>query len=315
MRLKNSICLGFFLLFVMATYAMQNIKKDTSYTVNSSYKKYKKEFPQIEIVKSKQFENVTEIENLAYKTLKSRSLCLDAFINSTAANPAVIMVHGGGWKSGDKSHMKPLAQYIANKGYSCFTVEYRLSDEAIYPNGIYDVKQAIKYIKANAKQFHVDTSKVAVLGASSGAQMATLVGATNNNSKFEERSGDGISSSVQAIINLDGVLAFKHPESSEGKMASWWLGGTYDENPENWQQASALTHTNKHTPPILFINSQYNRFHAGRDDMIKIMDAYSIYSRVETFPNSPHTFWLFHPYFNTTLEYITQFLDKTLKNQ
>ena len=143
-----AICL--FLCMVSSTaLALQSIQKDTSYTVNSSFNKYKKNFPQIEIVKPKQFENVIETENIQYKTLEKRSLCFDAFINTSENNPAVILIHGGGWKSGDKSHMKPMAKYIASKGYSCFAIEYRLSDEAQYPQGIYDLKEAIQYIKSN----------------------------------------------------------------------------------------------------------------------------------------------------------------------
>ena len=302
-----------FLLSSTTLFAFQTIQKDTSYTVNSSYKKYIKEFPQIEIIKPQQFQNITEIENITYKKLNARELKLDAFINTSENNPAVILVHGGGWKSGDKSHMKPMAQYIASKGYSCFAIEYRLSDEAQYPEGIFDIKQAIQFIKANALKFHVDTTKVAVLGTSSGAQMASLVGTTNNNSKFEEKTGYKTSTEVQAIINLDGILAFKHPKSKEGKMASWWLGGTYEEKPEIWEEASALTHVDENTPPTLFISSQYERFQAGREEMIEIMEKHNIYSQVENFPDSPHTFWLFNPWFKDTVNYITTFLDKTFK--
>ena len=302
-----------FLLSSTTLFAFQTIQKDTSYTVTSSYKKYIKNFPQIEIVKPQQFQNITEIENITYKKLNARELKLDAFINTSENNPAVILVHGGGWKSGDKSHMKPMAQYIASKGYSCFAIEYRLSDEAQYPEGIFDIKQAIQFIKANALKFHVDTTKVAVLGTSSGAQMASLVGTTNNNSKFEEKTGYKTSTEVQAIINLDGILAFKHPKSKEGKMASWWLGGTYEEKPEIWKEASALTHIDENTPPTLFISSQYERFQAGREEMIEIMEKYQIYFQVENFPDSPHTFWLFNPWFKDTVNYVTTFLDKTFK--
>ena len=178
---------------------------------------------------------------------------------------------------------------------------------------IYDIKEAIQFIKFNANKFNIDRTKVAILGASSGAQMATLIGTTNNNSNFEINSNFKTTSTIQAIINLDGILAFKHPESKEGKVASLWLGGTFEEKPAVWKEASALTHTNKNTPPILFINSQYERFHAGRDDMINILDKNKIYSQVETIINSPHTFWLFHPYFKETVNYITQFLDTTFK--
>ncbi|REE82120.1 acetyl esterase/lipase [Lutibacter oceani] len=309
---------GFFIVFMLVSsilFSQEIIPIDTSYTVQNSFEKYKKNFPEIKIVKPQLFENVIEKKEIVYKEIGTRRLHLDVFYNkSEQLKPAVILVHGGGWKSGNKSHMEPLAQKIASNGYACFTVEYRLSLEAIYPEGIFDIKRAIQFIKANAAEFKIDAEKVAILGCSSGGQMAALIGTTNNNLTFEDLENVyNQSSSVQVIIDLDGVIAFIHPKSSEGAMAGEWLGGNSEEKLETWLQASALTHTNKNTPPILFINSQYERFHAGRDDMIKILDGYGIYSQVETIPESPHTFWLFHPWFNKTAEYIINFLEKTLK--
>ena len=304
-----------FLVSVTVLQSQTTYKIDTSYTVHSAYTKYKKKYPEIEIVKPKAFENVIEQRDIEFKDIKYRKLHLDAFYyDSKTLKPAVILVHGGGWNSGNKSLMEPLAQYIASKGYACFTVEYRLSLEAIYPAGIFDVKNAIQFIKSYADRFYVDANKVTILGCSAGGQMAALIGTTNNNNAFEEpESENNESSSVQAIIDVDGVLAFKHPESSEGEVASLWLGGDSNEKLETWLDASALTHTDQNTPPILFINSKFDRFHAGRDDMIKILNQYNIYNQVESFPEAPHSFWLFHPWFEDTVNYITTFLDKTFK--
>jgi len=306
--------MSFFL--ALQVYSQSTATLDTSYTIHSAYKKYKKNYPNIEIVKPQHFDNINEERDLVYKELGDRKLHLDAYINSDKTlKPAVILIHGGGWKSGNKSLMEPLAQHIAAQGYACFTVEYRLSLEASYPAGILDVKRAIQFVKANAKRFFVDTTKVAVLGCSAGGQMAALIGTTNNNKSFEDSSSEVCkrSSTVNAIIDLDGILAFKHPESSEGESASLWLGGNSEENLETWMEASALTHTDENTPSILFIGSKYPRFQAGRNDMIKILNKHHIYNQVEDFPEAPHSFWLFHPWFNDTLNCITEFLNKTFK--
>ena len=77
--------------------------------------------------------------------------------------------------------------------------------------------------------------------------------------------------------------------------------------------ASALTHTDKNTPPILFINSSIPRFHAGRDDMIAILNQNNIYNEVHTIKDAPHSFWFFNPWFDETIRYTTQFLDKIFK--
>lgn len=301
-------------LFSNFIYAQIPFDIDTSYTVQSTFKKEKIKFPFLEIVKEQNDDNIIQIKDLVYKNLDAKTLHLDAFYkNENTKLPAVILIHGGGWKSGNKSQMQFMAQAIASKGYSCFAIEYRLSPEAKYPAAILDVKSAIKFIKSNAEKFNVDPSRIAVLGCSSGGQMAALIGTTNENSAFEDKDDWSQNAKVQAIIDMDGILAFKHPESQEGKAASLWLGGTYEQKPETWQQASALTHTDKNTPPILFINSDMIRYHAGRDDMIAILDKNGIYNEVQTIKNSPHSFWFFNPWFDEMINYTTQFLDKVLK--
>ena len=122
------------------------------------------------------------------------------------------------------------------------------------------------------------------------------------------------SSDVQAIVNIDGTLAFHHPESVEGKAASEFLGGTYAQKPEVWEEAAPLNHAGKNTPPIIFINSSIPRFHAGRDDMIKILDRHGIYHEEHTLPDTPHPFWFFHPWFEPTREITIRFLNRVLKN-
>jgi len=311
--MRNLFLISFCL---MLSQLFSQIQKDTSYTVWSTYNKETKKFPNIKKVSRPENKELIQSKDLIYKTLGSRELHLDAYFKKQKTlNPAVILIHGGGWKSGDKSHMQYLAQEIASKGYSCFPVEYRLSDEAKYPAAILDVKEALRYIKSNASKFNVDPNKIAVLGCSSGGQMAALIGTTNTNPEFEEKSNLNQNTSVQAIIDMDGVIAFHHPESTEGKAAALWLGGTYEENPENWKQASALTHTGRNTPPILFINSDMVRFHAGRDDMIAILNKHKIYSEVKTINNSPHSFWFFEPWFDEIVNDSTQFLDKIFKQK
>lgn len=303
-------------LFLLINLFELKAQTDTSYTVYSTYNKEIKKFPFIEIVKDKKHNNVIAKLDVVYNKLVSRDLHLDAYYNkSKKQQPAVVIIHGGGWKSGNKFQMKEVAQEIASKGYSCFTIEYRLSPEVKYPAALFDVKNAIKYIRSNSKLFNVNPDKIAVLGCSSGGQMAALIGTTNNDLAFESPSENKENASVQAIIDIDGIVAFKHPESEEGTVASLWLGGTYEEKPNVWNQASALNHVSATTPPILFINSDKIRFHAGRTDMISKLNDYNIYSEVKNIPNSPHSFWFFNPWFQPMIKYTVAFLDKIFKNK
>lgn len=290
-----------FFTFLFHSFSSQ-IKKDTTFTVKSEFNKNIGKYPLLNIVEVENNPNIERRSNIVYKSTE-RNLLLDAFINKKKGKlPAVILIHGGGWKSGSKEMQSAMAEKIATSGFQTFTIEYCLSDEAKYPAGINDILEAIDYIKKNAPKFKLDSTKIAILGCSSGAQMASLIA-----TKFPGK--------INAVINIDGILAFHHPDSEEGKVAASWLGGSYDEIPEIWNEASALSHVSSKTPPFLFIHSQFKRFNAGRDDFIKKLDSFKIYSQVESIENSPHAFWLFEPWFSQTSQYIINFLNLNFKKR
>jgi acetyl esterase/lipase len=314
--MKNLIIV-FLLNLTTASAQQPDIPRDTSFTVYSTFIKESKNYPFIQIAEPVLPKNVLYKEDLVYSSPGKRDLHVDVFYpakKSKKGYPGVVLIFGGGWRSGDKSQSVPMAQQLAAKGYVAAAVEYRLSLEAKYPAAVHDIKAAIRWLRANAVKYNLDKTKIATHGVSAGGQLAALVGTTNGLKAFEGNGGNPKQSSdVQAIIDIDGVLAFKHPESAEGAVAAAWLGGTFEEKPEAWTEASALTHVSKNTPPVLFINSSNARFHAGRDDMIKILDGFKIYSEVHTIPNTPHPFWLFHPWFEHTMKFTTDFLNKVFK--
>jgi pectinesterase len=298
--------------------------RDTSFTVHSAYKNAKKKYPNISIAQPAVPANVRSKMNVTYCTLPNgRALKLDVFYPKAKRKqqfPAVLVIHGGGWRSGDRSQHVPLAQQLAGKGYVAITAEYRLSTEAIYPAAVQDLKTAIRWIRANARSYPIDTTRIAVWGFSAGGQLATLIGTTNGDKQFDAGGCYSThSSAVQAIVDADGTLAFIHPESGEGNdskgpsAATYWFGVSKTERPDLWNQAGALNHVTPQTPPILFLNSSVDRMHAGRDDMRKQLDSYGIYSEVHSFPDTPHTFVLFNPWFEQVVQYTTDFLNRTFK--
>jgi pectinesterase len=297
--------------------------KDNSYNSYSALKTTLKTHPNALLVIENQYANVSEKRDIVYAKIGDRELKLDAFYPKEKhhqPHPAILIIHGGGWRSGNRAQHIPLAQKLASLGYVTFTAEYRLSTEALYPAAVQDLKAAVRWIRANAPQYHVDANKIASLGFSAGGQLASLVGNTNGVQTFEANEGiTGVSSDVQAIVDIDGIVAFIHPESGEGddskrtSAATYWFGYGKDENPTIWKEGSALTYTGKNTPPTLFINSSVDRMHAGRDDYRKILEANHIYSEVHTFKDSPHSFCLFTPWFDSTVEYVDHFLKKVFK--
>ncbi|MEO7984842.1 MAG: alpha/beta hydrolase [Bacteroidota bacterium] len=308
---------------VVSSQPPRGIMRDTSYTISSAYQSTIKTYPQIKIAAPFHSPSITEKYNITYCKNGKRKMLLDAFYptqKNSRPQPAILIIHGGGWRSGDKTLHHPMAQRLAGLGYICFTPEYRLASEALYPAAVYDLKAAVRWIRKNAKRYNIDVTHIAVAGHSAGGELAAFIGATNGNPLFEGNGGNTkFSSRADAVIDIDGLLAFIHPESGEGddskriSAATNWFGASKTTNPELWKQGSPLTHAGKNTVPTLFINSDAERMHAGRDDYITILQSNNIYNEVHHFDKSPHLFCLFDPWFEPTIKYMDDFLKKIFK--
>lgn len=285
------------------------------YTIQTTYEKLKKDYPFIKPIEPLKDDGFTAKENVIYKKTLQKDLKADVYIPSADTRqkfPAVLLIHGGGWLTGSKENEQIMAQHLAENGYVAISASYRLGSEAKYPAAVLDLKDALKWMRENSEKYHIDKNKIAVLGASAGGQLASLLGVTADSDLYKTGSPE-VSDKVQAIVNIDGILSFIHPEAQESWMASTWLGGSQKDNYKLWKEASPLEYVDANTPPTLFINSSFPRFHAGRDDMIKILEKNHIYYKVHTVADSPHSFWLMHPWFDETLQVTLNFLNKTLK--
>jgi pectinesterase len=304
---------------------VDGIPRDTSFNVKSTEIKVKQSYPDVVLVKSETPENVTLHENIVYSKSGKRELHLDLFQPREKGNKkfaAVLIIHGGGWRSGERKMEWPTAQHLAAKGIVAITVEYRLSPEEKYPAGIYDLKNAVRWIRANADKYFIDTNKIAAYGCSAGGELAAFLGTTGTQSKFDgENNFKNISARVNAVIDVDGILDFTHPAESnkdddpaKPSAGKAWFGVSYKDDPFSWIEASPMNYVDENTPPFCFINSSNDRYHAGRDYVIEKMNHYEIYSEVHTITDTPHPFWLFHPWFDEMFDYMINFLSKVFNN-
>lgn len=318
MKIK-SLCGSLFLLIILIshishssaqTVMISGVPRDTSYTVQSSYMKEVKRFPFIRIASAEIPSGIKAMEAIPYKSIGERILTLSVYRpDNEAILPAVMMIHGGGWNSGSPELQKALALQLARNGYVTFTVEYRLSPEALFPAGMEDLEEAAAWFTHHAAQYGADPASLAVTGCSAGGQLAALIGTRNRENRF------------RAVINIDGISTFVNREtvdraekarlSGEKTPAdALWLGGSYSQKPKQWEAASALFQLHEGSAPVCFINSSIPRFHHGRDQHIRLFDSLGIYSEVHTFDNTPHTFWHFHPWHLSTVRLMTAFLEK-----
>ena len=304
---------------------VKGIPRDTTYNLHDTFIRQQRYHPFIKERTSKLPAGVKAYENIIYsRPNEGRELLLNIYRpDNKKSYPVLLMVHGGGWSSGTLSLQIPMAEQIALKGYVTIPVEYRLSPEAKYPAAVYDLKTAVRWIRANAEKYGIDTSFIAISGCSAGGQLAALIGTTNLQEAYEEKKEyKGYLSSVDAVVNIDGCTDFtvetalqdieKSIQNNRLPASVKWFGGTINVKRDLWIAASPVFHVTQNSAPICFINSGVARFHDGMDDIIKKLNTYDIYSEIHTLPESPHTFWLYDPWFEPTVNYATDFMAKMI---
>jgi acetyl esterase/lipase len=212
-------------------------------------------------------DDVTVIHNIAYREGPSRQWKLDLAMPKAAggaSRPGIVVIHGGGWLEGDKSsfasreHGVPgnIADFAA-LGFVAVTINYRLSAEAPFPAALEDCKCAVRWLRAHAKEYHLDSDHIGAFGNSAGGHLAMLLGMIGKDAHLE---GDGPyqdqSSHVQAIVSDSGPidLAEQYRSGVLREVCSRFMGGP----PEGdlaapYKRASPSEQITQKTPPLLLI--------------------------------------------------------------
>ncbi len=182
--------------------------------------------------------------------------------------PALIVIHGGSWVSGQRSEYHYHCVKLAQRGYVVATISYRFVPEFTHPAAVNDSKCAVRWMRANSKRLHVNPEQIAVIGFSAGGHLAMMVGYSANVPELEGDGGNkGVSSRVQAVINFYGPTDLTTSFLSRTDMVIDYMDGKkYDDARKQYRQASPLTHVSEDDPPTLI-------FHGSIDDVIPISQA------------------------------------------
>ena len=145
-------------------------------------------------------EGVTVHRDIAYVTDGHERQKLDLYIPDTGENlPLIIWVHGGAWLGGSKKHYAPM-EYLKS-GYAGASINYRLSQHAVFPAQIEDVKAAVRWIRASAETYRLNPNRFAAWGASAGGHLVAMLGTAGDITEFEVGENLEVSSQVQAVVN------------------------------------------------------------------------------------------------------------------
>ena len=212
----------------------------------------------------------TTARNLEYGRAGAKVLHLDLYYPEKSEKPVplLIWIHGGAWRTGAKEgDVVPMLPLTAG-GYAMASVEYRLSQEAVFPAQIFDCKAAVRWLRANASKYNLDPAKFVAMGASAGGHLAALVGASGGVAALEGDVNDiKVSSRVQAVVDWYGpadLLQIGIPSSDikhndPGSPESQLIGGALLEHKDKAAQASPITYVSKETPPFLIMHGDSDR--------------------------------------------------------
>ena len=206
------------------------------------------------------------VADVAYVTNAHARQKLDvAFPKDGPPRPLLVWIHGGAFSGGDKAENEQIWGELMERGFAVATINYRLSGDAKWPAQIADCKAALRFLRAHAKDYHLDPMRVGVWGSSAGGHLAALVGASGGAKKFDVGEHLDQSSAVRCAVDMFGPIDFEKmplrndPNSPEAKM----FGRSTAAAPEPAREACPLTYLSKDSPPFLI-------FHGDADTVISI---------------------------------------------
>ena len=183
--------------------------------------------------------------------------------------PALVIVHGGGWRRGSPRGVRGFGERLSQLGFVCLCTSYRLSGEAHWPAQIEDVKCAIRYLKANCDALGIDPDRVGVTGDSAGGHLALMAAAT---SEFEGAGGHAAcSSEVKAVGSMYGPTRARH------KNASGMLTGLLhpEAGDHDYRKASPICYDLTDFPPCLLV-------HGAEDPAVPLADTVDLYTKLSS---------------------------------
>ena len=213
-------------------------------------------------------EGVTVYHDVAYVTDGHERQKLDLYVPDTGENlPLIIWVHGGAWRGGDKTHYVRM-EYL-KAGYAGASINYRLSQHAVFPAQIEDVKAAVRWLRANAETYRLDPNRFAAWGSSAGGHLVAMLGTTGDIEEFEVGENLKVSSRIQAVVDYFGPTDFLQMDAqslpdglvhdASDSPESQLVGGPIQEHKDRVARANPITYVSKDDSPFLIIHGDKDK--------------------------------------------------------
>ncbi|MEE2705552.1 MAG: alpha/beta hydrolase [Planctomycetota bacterium] len=165
--------------------------------------------------------------------------------------PGVLMVHGGAWRTGERWHMHRDAEALAENGYTVVNISYRLAPRHKFPAQIEDCREALRWMRTNARQYKINPGRIGGYGYSAGGHLVALLGTADDPAQTNPGGADRPSARLQAVVAGGAPCDFNWIGANSPVLA-YWLGKTRGQNPEVYRLASPLTFVTRDDPPMFF---------------------------------------------------------------
>jgi len=205
--------------------------------------------------------------NLIFATINKRNLVLDLYRPKEQENtlPVVVWIFGGAFRIDNKTVQQHAATWLTQHGFAVAVISYRLSSEALFPAQVHDCKAAVRWLRANAEAYNLDTEHIGAWGPSSGGYLSTMLGVTGGVEALEGDIGNVEESSrVQAVVDFYGPSDFLKMDEARLTDGQWHypvdspesqlLGAPIKQVPERVKEANPITYVNRSAPPFLILH-------------------------------------------------------------
>jgi acetyl esterase/lipase len=262
---------------------------------------------------------VTAINDVVYGSPQGRDLHLDVIMRQKLPEkprPAMVFIHGGSWKGGTKAQFRRQAAWLAQRRDvfgAC--IEYRLSGEAPFPAALEDAKCAVRWVRSVAEKYKIDPERIGVCGGSAGGHLSAMMAVTNGIAKYEGDGGHaGFSSDVCLAVLFNGEFDMWDLVEKKSLIDAMnvFFGGTPQQVPQRYDEASPVQRLTKDTPPMLFLHGDQDRCvsHQQALAMDKRLRELGVPSEVEIYPGKPHAWFNRDPDWRITIQRVEPFLVK-----
>lgn len=212
--------------------------------------------------------------------------------------PAIVVIHGGGWKRFDKADPREtnIASNLAGHGYLCMSINYFLGakNETPWPQNLLDCKTAVQFLRVNADKYSIDADHIGVIGGSAGGHLSAMLGVLDSDAGLEpDQPYPKVSTRVQAVVNLYGVNNLEaHYSKPEEETAFRKVTNVIPQS--EWKRASPLSHVSRNDPPMLLI-------HGTNDDTVPHQQSIELHEALKNagvasecviLDGAPHSFHL-----------------------